>query len=213
MKQRLAILLFIISNTILLAQKKEIFVTDDFISITETEYFAVSKDPSIISMRFETDTLAVNMVAKRVKKGTISKQSLDSIRNDLSKLSGKEISKENIIVVNYHHGKDKCNSGGSGRVKSLYETYLKNIEKLSGVSQFFMYKSSEGKKKYGKKLRWIHDKNSMIESSFFPVNYPCGSFVLIDEKGNYYVRKGEYILSKIIDLLNNKQITFKGVND
>lgn len=68
-----------------------------------------------------------------------------------------------------------------------------------------MYKSFEGSERYGKKINWLSDEIGTIKETFFPLNYPCGSYVLIDKSGNYYVQKGEYYILEIIDLLNNKK--------
>ncbi|MDN6309416.1 MAG: hypothetical protein ACTHY4_08285 [Flavobacteriaceae bacterium] len=74
---------------------------------------------------------------------------------------------------------------------------------MDNINQFFMYKSSEGTRSYGKKIDWISDEFGTIEETFLPLNYPCGSYVLIDEDGNYYVQKGEYYILEIIDLSKN----------
>ena len=92
------------------------------------------------------------------------------------------------------------------RVK--YKRFLKKLKKMKNVSQFFMYKSPVGTKKYGKQLNWIKDEFGTIEKIFLPLHYPCGSYVLLDSNGNYYVQKGEHDIDKIIDLLNDKKTTF-----
>jgi hypothetical protein len=90
----------------------------------------------------------------------------------------------------------------------LYKNYIRKLKKMDSVNQFFMYKSSEGTKTYGKKINWIRDEFGTIEKTFFRLNYPFGSYILIDKDGNYYVQKGEYYILEIIDLLKNKKTTF-----
>ena len=79
---------------------------------------------------------------------------------------------------------------------------------MDAVSQFFMYISIEGTEKYGKHIEWIKDDAAIIESLFLPLHYPCGSYVIIDKGGRFYVQKGEYKISSIIDLIKNKEQTF-----
>lgn len=210
-KQQITILVLIMFNVNVFTQTKEVFLTDNFIPITKEKYITASKDYDMITMRFIMDTLGVNMVAKRVKKGKLLQQSFDSIKHDLSMLSGKSIPKKNTIVINYHHGEDSCNSSGdrSISVRNQYY-YLRQIKRMRNVSQFFMYKSHKGLKRYNEKITWIKDKFETIESRFFPVNYPCGSYILINEEGYYYVRRGEHPLWAIKKLLKDKENTFSG---
>jgi len=57
-------------------------------------------------------------------------------------------------------------------------------------------------------LKWYKDQSGIIEKTFFPIPYPCGSYVLIDENGNFYVQKGEYNIEEIIYLIKDKKTTF-----
>ncbi|WP_435415498.1 hypothetical protein [Polaribacter aestuariivivens] len=189
-------------------QVKEIFLNDDLVNITESEFKKTIKEPTY-NLKFDLDTLIVNVKVLRIKKGEISKQKLDSIRTVLSNSSKKEINKNDILIINYFPGLDRCNSGqGSSFLRQKYSRYLRKIKKTENVSQFFVYKSFEGTKKYGRKLEWIPDDTNLIEKTFFPLHYNCGSFALIDKNGNFYITKGEYDISKIIDLIKNKKKTF-----
>ena len=131
------------------------------------------------------------------------------IKSEISSLSNKIIPDENILIINYYHGLDKCNSSGDkSYAKAKYARYLKKLKKFENISQFFIYKSPEGIKKYGEKLNWIKDEFKTIEKIFLPIHYPCGSCVLIDKNGNYVTIKGEYDIERIIDMIKNEKETF-----
>ncbi len=189
-------------------QTKEIYLNDNLKNISKSEFNETTKEHTY-NLKFDLDTLIVNVKVLRVKKGKISTQKLDSIKANLSESSGKEINENSIIIINYFPGLDKCNSGsGSSFLREKYSRYLRKINKNENVSQFFVYKTIEGTKKYGRKLKWFSDIGNLIERTFFPIHYNCGSFALIDEKGNYYLTKGEYDIEKIIDLIKDKKKTF-----
>ena len=206
--KRIILLFLLISLNNSFGQTKKIYLNDDLKNISESEFNKPSKE-STYNLRFDLDTLIVNVKVLRVKKGKISRQKLDSIKANLSKSSRNEIIKNGIIIINYFPGPDKCNSGpGSSYLREKYRRYLRKLSRNENVSQFFVYKSIEGTKKYGRKLEWIADNGNIVEKTFFPIHYNCGSFALIDENGNYYLAKGEYDIEQIIKLIQNKEKTF-----
>ena len=179
------------------------------IEITKTD-FEKAEDPSkFYHLQFELDTLIANVKVQRIKKGKISNELLNTIKSELSTISGEPIPGSHTILINYHHGLDWCNStGDKSYVRVKYKRFLKKLKKMNDVSSFLMYKSPEGTKDYGQQLNWIKDEFGTIEKTFLPLHYPCGSYVLIDSNGNYYVQKGEYNLNRIINLLKDKETTF-----
>jgi hypothetical protein len=208
MKYKLLILFFGLITYSSLGQTKEIYLNDELINITESE-FKKATEEGTFNMKYDLDTLIINVKVLRIKKGKITKQKLDSIRTYLSNSSDKEINENNTLIINYFPGIDRCNSGsGNPILRKKYSRYLQKINNIENVSQFFVYKSIKGTKKYGKELEWIPDKSTLIEMTFFPFHYNCGSYALIDEDGNFYVEKGEYDIEKIIDLIKNKEKTF-----
>lgn len=209
MKTKLFALILGLLTISTFAQKKEIYLNDDLIEITQTDFKKTNEPYKFYNLRFELDTLIANVKVQRIRKGKVSIELVNSIKSELSTISGDSIPKNNIIIINYYHGLDRCNSSGNKSfVRDKYERFLKKLIKMENVSQFFMYKSSEGTKEYGKQLNWIKDEFGTIEKTFFPLHYPCGSYVLIDTNGNYYVQKGEYNIERIIDLLKDKKATF-----
>src|SRR5690606_11792057 len=191
----------------------EFYLNDDLSEISQFEFNKKNDFYKYYSLQFETDSLITNIKVQRVKKGKISNEKLDSIKSELFKLSNQKIPDSNLIIINYYPGLDRCNSSGNkSMVRANYKRFLKNLKKFEGVSQFFVYKFPEGKEEYGENLTWIKDNSGLIENTFLPIHYPCGSFVLINDEGDYYVNKGEYSIESIIDLIKDKKTTFANTN-
>ncbi|WP_345276028.1 hypothetical protein [Litoribaculum gwangyangense] len=209
MRNKLLTFIFGFSAVLTFAQKKEIYLNDDLFQITQAEFKKTYEPYKFYNLRFELDTLIANVKVQRIRKGKISNELLNSIKSELSTISGDTIPNNNFIIINYYHGLDRCNSSGDkSYARAAYKRFLKKLKKVKNISQFFMYKSLEGTKEYGKQLNWIKDEFGTIEKIFLPLQYPCGSYVLIDLDGNYYVQKGEYNLEEIIDLLIDTKTTF-----
>ena len=209
MKKTILYLIVGLFYSLTFGQSEEVYLNDDLINISKSEFYKKTEQSKNYNLRFDLDTLIVNVKVLRVKKGNISKIKLDSIRNELSNLSNQKIESNNLLVINYYHGLDRCNSGGNkSYMVEKYKQYLKRLKKIENVNQFFMFKSSEGTKEYREQLKWIQDKSTIIERTFLPLDYPCGSFILIDEHGNYYTRKGEYNIYDIIGLIKKRKKTF-----
>jgi len=209
MKTKLFTLLFLFLTISVFAQKKEVYLNDDLVQITASEFKKTKESRDFYDLQFELDTLIANVKVKRDKKGKIALPVLDSLRTHLSTISNTMIPNDHIIVINYHFGPDPCFSSGDKSVRrASYKRYLEKLNKIGNISQFFIYKSPQGTKDYGDQLSWIHDKFGTIEKTFLPLHYPCGSFILIDEEGNYYIRKGEYSPEFLINLLKDRKKTF-----
>lgn len=209
MKTKIFTLILVLLTISTFAQKKEIYLNDDLVEITQTDFKKTDKPYKFYNLRFELDTLIANVKVQRIRKGKVSNELLSSIKSELSTISGDSIPSNNYIVINYYHGLDRCNStGDKSYVRAKYKRFLKKLKKMKNVNQFFMYKSPEGTEDYGKQLKWIKDEFGTIEKTFLPLHYPCGSYVLIDPNGNYYVQKGENNIEQIIDLLKDRKTTF-----
>jgi hypothetical protein len=198
-----AILIVLVSIwSLSFGQKKEIYLNDDLIEITKTEFDKKLEEHSY-KLRFELDTIIMNVKVIHIKKGKISAEELTNIKTTIFETTKKDMLIHSILVINYYPGKDPCNSGtaNSNLIKRKYKWYLNEIKKMPYVDQFFIYKSNEGVERYGDDIKSYPDTNQLIETTFFPIHYSCGSYVIIDHEGNYYAVRGEYILEDIIDLL------------
>lgn len=206
------ILLFLIFRYCLIplqAQIKEIYVNDQLAEISKKEFLNNFKSPDYYSTSYNLDTLIVNVKIKRIVKGQLAKDTLDFLKNKISESSQKTIPTNNKIVVIYHHGLDIClKTGKASFIKSQYKNFLKQINTQKEVSLFFIYKNNEGTEIYGNNINWIKDPSGIIENLFLPLHYPCGSYILIDNIGNYFIQKGEYSTQTILKLLREEKNTF-----
>lgn len=203
-KSNLFLILFItVSISFLSAQKKQVYVNDDLEYISKQEYDRNSGD-DYLNLKFDADSIYLNVSAKRIKKGKISNSQLNALKADLA-ISSAYFDKEDKIVIYYYPGQDACNSSGNKEMTRMnYQEYLKKLKKHQNIKQFFVYKSPEGTAAYGN-IDWIKDKNKLIETLFFPVHYPCNSTVIIDGYGNYYSRRGENNINEVFKILKDKK--------
>ena len=207
MKFKIAFVLLVFSGVWVFAQKKEMYVNDNLEEIS-LEEFNKKETYRTYHLEVEIDSMIIHAKVIAQKKGKLSKSLLDTVRSELSSISGKTIPDNHLIVINYYHGKDRCNSSADSYGRKRMNGYNRRIQRVKNVSQFFMYKSPEGLEKYGKKLTWIKDKYDTIRRLFLRLPYPCGSFVLIDSYGDFYASRGEYNLDTIIELIKDKKTTF-----
>ena len=189
------------------AQVKKVYLNDDLVKISEAE-FEKNEPFQFYYLSFDLDTLIANVKVQRIEKGNITLTKLDSIKREISISANQNISPNDILIINYYPGPDRCRaSAEKSYVRARYEKFSKKVEQLENVRQFFIYKSPEGTEDFGK-INWIKDESDILQKTFFPIHYPCGSFVIIDKDGNFYLRKGEYDITTIIDLLENRKSTF-----
>lgn len=195
MKITITILLICFSNFISFAQKKELYVNDDFVYISKTEFEKNSEQPLDYNLRFELDSIYLNVKVARHKKGKIELKVFDSIKNAFCK--NEEFSDNVIFLINYYPGNDKCSTDGyKANFKSTYYQYRRKFNKVENLKQLFIYRSDDGLKGFGNKIGWQPDINGLIEKTFYPIPYPCGGYVIIDSKGNYISERGEYCFWK-----------------
>ena len=201
------ILIFISCSTF---GQRKVYLNDNLIEISKKEFDLIVKHHGNYNLEFDLDTIVAKVAVKRIKKGKISLEKLDFITEELSKNSIIKIPKNGLIIINYYPGKDNCNSTGNIEfVRKKYLNYSDRISRLENINQFFVFKSKEGTERYGEKIEWIPDSKSLIENTFFPIHYPCGSYVILDDEGNYYLHKGEYDIERILKLINRRKSLFE----
>src|SRR5690606_178639 len=136
MKLNLFILVFCLFSLSILAQKKEVYLNDDLVQISQFEFNKINDAHTFYNWQYETDSAIVNLKVQRIKKGKISKELLKTIKSELSGFSGKEIPENDLIIINCYHGMDDCNSSGNhSYVRAKYKKFLKSIGKMTGISQ------------------------------------------------------------------------------
>lgn len=209
MKITITFLLITLFHLLSFGQKKELYVNDDFEYISKTEFDKKSEQPLDYNLRFELDSAYLNVKVSRYKKGKLKLMVFDSIKNIFLKNKNAEFNNNDIFLINYYPGNDKCSTEGyKSNFKSKYNQYHKKFDKIENLKQLFLYKSDDGLKGFGNKIDWQFDVNNLIEKTFYPIPYPCGGYVIIDSKGNYISERGEYcywkgLINEIKTFANN----------
>ncbi|WP_051315110.1 hypothetical protein [Algoriphagus terrigena] len=104
------------------------------------------------------------------------------------------------LIVIFYPGKDGCNSTGftdRAYLKNKHKSLLKYAEKHDAVPPLYIYKNPHGLEKYQGIQEWTADPDQLFEKLFFQYPYPCGSFVVINPKGNFRGILGEHPISQI----------------
>ena len=184
--------------------KQIIYSNDDLNIISEEEYKANSLKKYFYEYKTENDSIILFTKASKIKEGNISIVEYAKIKDYLISITNSKISSSKTIIINYHPGKDKCNSEkGNTTLWSLYSKYKRKISKNKNIAQFFIYKNFEGIEKYPTKIKWYKDVNQLVEKTFFKFHYPCGSYIIIKPNGSYYSVRGEYKITDILEKIKN----------
>lgn len=204
----LLLFVFLFTNSAI-CQKKTIYVNENLDEITESEYQKTEIKFMYLYSTIKSDTLIIKTKAKRDQRGLLSEALYHRIKNNINYISeNKKISENDIIVINYYPGSDKCNeSANSSFVFEKYSDYNQHINKLNNVKQFYIYKEIGNTKKYGKKLKWFQDPHGIFEKIFFKIHYPCGSYLIIFPDKTYVSYLGEYDFKGIFDEIQFKKKT------
>ena len=139
---------------------------------------------------------------KREMSGQIDFEQLDSI---VKAFDVRAMRSDDILIFHYYPGPDRINSTGTTNenwLRTRYNKYLRKLAKKKTRVPRFVYKNRQGLEKYRGIINYIPDKNNIIENTFFKINYPCGSFVVINGKGNYACYFGEYSYDRVIELVD-----------
>lgn len=191
-------LLFSISS---FSQKKEYFFDEKKNIISENEYENIkNKNFEFLKLTFIGDSAKINIIERREIHGTINNELHKEIISYLNNISDKKSDSTKTIIINYHPGKDNCNStADTSYVNNLYLDFKEKIEIKKNISQYFIFKSEKGTEFYSKKIKWYSDNDRIFENNFFPIHYPCGSYLIIYPNGKYFLYKGEYYIKTILE--------------
>ena len=203
-------LLLILTASAGLVAQTEVYVNEWQETISKEEYDKEESE-SYFYLDYETEDLIVHVKAKRTLKGSLEKMTHELLRENLYSRLGEDINESAVMVIIYSPGMDDClRTGNRSSIRSSFRRLKTTIENIDHTDLFYVYNEPEANKTYGKDLNWIQDKQKIIQELFFPIHFPCGSFVLIDQKGNYYAFRGEYAVDQIMEGLNEPEITFSG---
>lgn len=207
--------LFILSlsllSTIVFAQnKKTYFLKEDLTQTSEKAFWKDKDAPGLLHLKYYADTADFYVKVTREHTGILSKDSLNLLKKDLEQSAGASIDPGNMIVIDFYPGKDACNSGGTtdrAVMKKYHDEYLKKLHSLAPISQFYIYGQKEGVERYDCIGTWNPDLNSRVKYNFFPLDYPCGSVVVIRPDGQFKSYFGEYSKDQVWDFV--KQLKAK----
>ena len=200
MKFRFIAFLLIFSLHLSYSQKKKYYLDENNRQITKGEFknFDIG-NYKYLKLSYENDTAKVRKIEKRELKGKLDKEKYHQIIKFLAKKDSKTVDSTKTIIINYHPGKDECNTtGNSEYVINLYRNFLADIKLIRNVNQYFFYKSQSGLEFFKGNFDWLADDERIFEKSFFPIQYPCGSYLIIYPNRDYYVYKGEYYILEIL---------------
>jgi hypothetical protein len=148
-----------------------------------------------IRLNFENDTCFIKKLVLRKTYGRLNQSDFDRLNSALN--DGNLSPKADFNIIQYHPGRDDCNSGRlyfKGRFSSFDSTYLRKLKKKMSYNNYRIYKK-DTRLVYTELdfFEWQFDKNKTIENLFFKLHYPCMSFVIIDNlTKNYTAYFGEY---------------------
>lgn len=125
--------------------------------------------------------------------GTIkNKEDLDSL---LASATNTEIDPSKPLFIYYYPGKDPCNSSGTfdrKKTAKVFNAMERRVNRIKESTFLYVYKDIEGLfGRFDGYRNWIKDPGGTIERLFFDRHYPCSSFVIISEEGNFFSRFGE----------------------
>lgn len=188
------------------SQKKTSFYNERFEAISETTYRS-QIGPGKLDLCFENDSLVVCVIVNRKNHGQLDQKDFLKLKSSLS--PNQDLNNELIVII-YYPGKDKCNditepSGGS----FFDRDYMRKLKRIASVDHFWIYKDDENLHYYQpNEGNWQADKDKLVEQLFFKLHYPCFSTVVIDSKGNYIANFGEFGKTLVWDI--SKELMARG---
>ncbi|WP_407557180.1 hypothetical protein [Winogradskyella sp. 4-2091] len=160
-------------------QKKIVYANDSLTIITKSEYDNVEETSYLRKLKFQTDSLLIYVNTLRFRKGKISTSLLDSIRTKFSLPEEVDYDDKKLLIIHY-------------LPKNDYTKYQRKSKKLNIGNHIFVNQLNAEIRGFGSEIQWIQDPDMIIENTFFIAPYPCGGFVIIDYKGNYFTHRFEY---------------------
>jgi hypothetical protein len=197
----MALLLLSVALTSTYGQKKTVCYDLEGKEVTEKQLKALEIDNLIIGER-ELDGVMEKKLMQRDISGQLAPEVYTQIRNRIAEIPGSNLDKKPIIVIGYYPGEDPCNSTGLATREDIglnHIAYLKQLNRLKVAGHYNIYKNNSGLKRYSVSRKWYEDKDGLIERTFFPYHYPCGSYVVIAPDGKYRGYLAEFHSDQILE--------------
>lgn len=203
MKKILLIIFLFCAYSSFSQQKQALYLNENNQSISKKEYRKGENDNStFLHIQHETDSSLEFRIIRRENRGKLSRENLVLIRTSLEESAQVRIDTNQILVIDYYPGKDRCNSSSDQTptyLRKHYREYIKELYGIAPLQQFNIYSDSLGLSKYYGVVPWYADLNDQIKNTFFHYHYPCGSFVVIHPSGFYHAYYGEYSTTQVFE--------------
>jgi hypothetical protein len=173
---------------------------DDTSQITKNNFNSLKKTRTYFEI--QGDSINHRKIIFREQKGKIDNrfEIVDLLKKNLDL----KINVNEFVIIVYYPGKDACNSSGSSDenwIKNKFANLEQGVYALTNTKPIYLYQKNEGLEKYNNIITWKQDPNNIIEKTFFKHHYPCNSFVVIDENGNFFSYFGEFVPEQIHDAI------------
>lgn len=182
----------ILFNTTLYSQSKvKKYYNSNFDSISEKEFNNFLLKDNYVYISFELEDQSAFVLYQSKKRGKLTVEELEILNRSL--INKGQIN-NNVTIIIFYPGKDYCNGMERISTWNIFDRdYLKKVNKINSINNFWIYKSDENLKYYHpQKVNWKKDDDQIIEKLFFIMHYPCFSSAVIDKEGNYILNLGEF---------------------
>ena len=169
--------------------------------------FNRSKDyRKVIDVKYMQQDSIIHKLVSREESGNIQKNDMELLRNYLKRCTNKNISPNEIIVIEYYPGISPGHSTALGYtdkffIKSNHQMLSNGLKELGNPTLIYLYKDFAGLEKQKGIVPWHQDIDNGIEELFFNYHYRNGSFVVINTDGNYYAFFGEHSYEQIFGIV------------
>ena len=157
--------------------------------ITSDQYKNKIEDKNIELFVYEVDTAFIARFNKIIDIGILSSSEMSRIKNELQKISKKEIDSSKTIIINFFY-KDNPEPNDKSCIDNYFndEKYKKYLNKNKDIIQFFI---TEKDYNY-KDKNVLQDSNDVIRSILFKYYSFCGNYIIIKPNGSFFRKIGEY---------------------
>jgi hypothetical protein len=198
--KNLLILCFLLATCHSFAQVHQ-YYDDNNVAISQDVYLRKLKSAKKFDLTVTQGNVIVHNMVDREEHGTLPVPFMRVLRADLKASTGKTIDSTHLLVIEYYPGPDPCNTSGTTDkkwLKNKEQELGEQLKKLSKpVSRFSIYNKKEGLERYKGVKIWYPDVRRRVHNTFFPVAFPCGSFVVIHPDGRYHAYFGEYMNEQV----------------
>ncbi len=146
--------------------------------------------------------ISVVLYSQNVENDKISEENRTKLIDELSRLSGTEVDKAKIIVLNFYLKPEKKPNGSCIDHYTNDSRYKRFIKKQKNVVQFFVTEQSYSYR--GKNI--LEDKNGVVKNIAFEDARLCGNYIIIFQDGEVIRQFGEYRQDEIPKLLEKYKL-------